>query len=71
MKITKDMSIGEVVELCPDAVDVLMEYGLHCVGCGAAMWETLEEGAMGHGMSTDVLESLLGDINELCNDEKK
>lgn len=65
MNITRDMTVGEIVELVPDSVDVLLEYGLHCVGCGASMWETLEEGALGHGMSEDLLESLLEELNEL------
>lgn len=65
MNITRDMTVGEIVELVPDAVDVLLEYGLHCVGCGASMWETVEEGALGHGMSEDLLESLLEELNEL------
>ena len=48
--ITKDMPIGEVVERYPEAAEVLTAYGLHCVGCHVSPFETVEQGALGHGM---------------------
>ena len=38
--ITKDMTIGEMVQKFPSAAEVLQEEGVHCVGCGAAYFET-------------------------------
>ena len=55
MKITKDMTIGEVVRQFPDSVAVLMSFGMGCVGCPSAQAETLEEAAMVHGLSLDDL----------------
>ena len=55
MKITKDMTIGEVVRQFPDSVQVLMSFGMGCVGCPSAQAETLEEAAMVHGLSLDDL----------------
>ena len=57
MKITKDMTIGELIRLNPKAVPVLMSFGMGCVGCPSAQMETLEEAAQVHGM----------DINEMLD----
>lgn len=62
--INKHMSIAEVVEIHPDSIDVFLEYGLHCVGCGAAAWESIEDGALGHGMSGELVDQLVEELNE-------
>mgnify|MGYP000170254080 CR=1 FL=1 len=59
MKITKDMTIGEVVRNFPQSVGVLMSFGMGCVGCPSAQAETLEEAAMVHGMNLDELMNAL------------
>lgn len=61
MKITKDMTIGEVVRQHANSVDVLMSFGMGCVGCPSAQAETLEEAAMVHGLD---LEKLLEALNK-------
>lgn len=53
--ITKDMTIGEIIRTKPEAAAVLMQAGMHCLGCPSAQSETLEEAAMVHGMSIDEL----------------
>ena len=55
MKITKDMTIGEVVRQFPESVEVLMGFGMGCVGCPSAQAETIEEAAMVHGLNLDDL----------------
>jgi hybrid cluster-associated redox disulfide protein len=55
MKITKDMTIGEVVRQYPESVAVLMSFGMGCVGCPSAQAETLEEAAQVHGLNLDEL----------------
>ena len=55
MKATKDMTIGEILRVNPEVAPVLMEAGMHCLGCPSAQAESLEEAAMVHGM----------DINDL------
>ena len=42
-KITKNTKLGEVMQINPEAGMILFEYGLHCVGCGLASMETLEQ----------------------------
>ena len=60
MKITKDMTIGEVVRQKPESVKILMDFGMGCVGCPSAQAETLEEAATVHGLN---LEELMTAIN--------
>ncbi|MDW5300241.1 MAG: DUF1858 domain-containing protein [Sedimentibacter sp.] len=61
MVITKDMIINQVVSARPDAAEILMAYGMGCVGCPSAQMETLEEAAAVHGMN---LELLLAALNK-------
>ncbi|CAM2867338.1 DUF1858 domain-containing protein [Hathewaya histolytica] len=61
MKINKEMTIGEVVRQYPDVVEVLMSFGMGCVGCPSAQSETLEEAAMVHGMDIEQLMNALND----------
>ena len=53
--ITKDMGITEVVQKWPQTAQVLMDYGMGCLGCAAAHFENIEQGAMGHGIDVDAL----------------
>ena len=54
-QITKDMTIGEILRTNTDIAPVLMEAGMHCLGCPSAQAESLEEAAMVHGMDIDDL----------------
>lgn len=60
MKIDKDMVIGELLRQKPEAAQVLMAFGLGCVGCPASQMESLEEAAQVHGMD---LQKLLDALN--------
>ena len=60
MKLTKDMTIGELLMMDRSAGMILMQNGMHCVGCPSAAGETLEEASMVHGMNCD---KLVADIN--------
>ena len=53
--ITKDMTIGEILRTSPEVAPVLMEAGMHCLGCPSAQAESLEEAAIVHGMDVDGL----------------
>lgn len=59
--ITKDTTIGEVVRTYPDKIDVLMDFGMGCVGCPASQSETIEQAAMVHGLD---VEDLLAALNK-------
>ena len=59
MKIDKDTKIGEIVEKAPEKAEILLEVGMHCLGCPASQAETLEEACAVHGLDVDeVLEKL-------------
>lgn len=55
MKITKDMTIGEILRTNPAVAPVLLDAGMHCLGCPSAQAESLEEAAMVHGIDIDAL----------------
>ena len=55
MEITKDMLIGEIIRNKPEAVDILLRFGLGCIGCPASQMESLEEAAMVHGIEVNEL----------------
>ena len=53
--VTKEMTIGEVLNINMDIAPILMEIGMHCLGCPASQMETLEEAAMVHGIDSVLL----------------
>ena len=60
MKIEKTTKIGELLEKAPEKADILLEAGMHCLGCPASQAETLEEACMVHGID---VEELLNKLN--------
>lgn len=60
-QVTKDMLIGEMLQVDIGIAPILMASGMHCIGCPASQGESLEEAAMVHGMDCD---ELLNRINE-------
>lgn len=62
MTITKDMSIIDVVQNYPDTAMVFMYAGMGCLGCAAARFENIEQGAMAHGIDIDALMEALNDV---------
>lgn len=63
------MTIGEVVQQYPSTVPVLLEAGVHCVGCHVAAWETLEEGFKGHGMDDEDIEFIMSKLNNIISED--
>ena len=55
VKVTKEMNIMEAVEKYPIIAQVLMRYGLGCVGCIISTAETLGEGIAAHGLNPDII----------------
>jgi hybrid cluster-associated redox disulfide protein len=64
-RITKDMSLGEIVERFPQTTEVMLDFGLHCFGCHIAKFETLEQGAKAHGLEDEQIEELLKELNKV------
>jgi hybrid cluster-associated redox disulfide protein len=67
-EVTKNMTFEELTSKYPEVVSSLFEKGLHCVGCHAAHTETIEQGALVHGINPD---KLVKEINLIISREKK
>ncbi len=61
--ISKKMIFAELLEKHPEAANTLFESGLHCIGCGGAMYETIEQGCLAHGFSEKQIDELVKKIN--------
>ena len=57
----KDTKIGEIIENAPEKAEILLQAGMHCLGCPASQAETIEEACMVHGID---VEELLEEINK-------
>ena len=72
-KITKDLTISEIFDSFPDKAELLadavMNRGLHCVGCYANAFESLEEGFVGHGFTKKELNDALKELNLIISDD--
>ena len=53
--VTKEMTIGELLMAHPNVAPILMEIGMHCLGCPSAQGESLEMAAMVHGIDAELL----------------
>lgn len=62
MQISKDMLIGQLVNMDEMIAPMLMRAGMHCLGCPSAQGETLEEACMVHGIDCDVLVAQMNEV---------
>ncbi len=53
MKIEKTTKIGELLEIAPEKAEILLNAGMHCLGCPASQEETIEEACMVHGIDVE------------------
>ncbi len=60
-EVTKDMTIGDVLDAERETVPFFLEMGMHCLGCPASRGETIEQACMVHGVDVD---DLVSKINE-------
>ncbi len=54
-QISKETTIGELLRINPEVAPILMEVGMHCLGCPSAQAECLADAAMVHGLDADLL----------------
>ena len=64
-KVTKEMSIIDIVQNHPETLEVFAKYGMGCIGCAAARYENLEAGAKVHGFDAD---AMVAEINALIGE---
>lgn len=63
-KITKEMNINEILQKYPESVEIFLKHGFHCLGCAAASFENLEDGAKAHGIDADKMVEELNEVTE-------
>lgn len=68
MEITKATTMGEMLQYDMGIAYVLMEAGMHCVGCPSSIGESLEEACMVHGLNAD---EVMANIQEYMNAKKE
>lgn len=61
-QVTKDMLIGQLLQIDANIAPILMRAGMHCLGCPSSQMESLEEAAMVHGLDVDVLVNQINDF---------
>ena len=54
-QVTKSTMIGELLQIDENIAPILLNIGMHCLGCPSSQMETLEEAAMVHGIELEVL----------------
>lgn len=62
MNITKDMLIGDVLDMNRDAAQFFIEIGMHCLGCPASRGETIEQACAVHNTDADTLVAKLNEF---------
>lgn len=60
------MLIGDVIKRVPQAAEIMTAYGLHCTSCSVNTFEPIKAGAMGHGMTEEIADEMLAEINKVA-----
>lgn len=67
-QVTKTTMIGELLQIDEEVAPILLNIGMHCLGCPSSQMETIEEAAMVHGIDAD---SLVEQINTFLARDKE
>lgn len=62
--ITKEMTVGQILRLYPQTVQIFLELGMHCLGCPSSTMESIEGAALTHGRRVDDLVKQLNNAVE-------
>lgn len=62
MKVNKEMTIAELIQVDEGVVPILFDAGMHCIGCPSAQGESLEMACMVHGIDADALTDKLNEF---------
>ena len=69
MKITKNALINDTIEKHPEVAEVLMGYGLNCVGCIFSNEDTIGAGAKIHGLNDETIDMIIKDVNTVIKND--
>lgn len=61
-QVTKDTMIGELLQIDEGVAPILLDIGMHCLGCPSSQMESIEEAAMVHGIEPDALVSKINEF---------
>jgi hybrid cluster-associated redox disulfide protein len=64
LEVKKEMTFAQLLTKKPEAMNILFENGLHCIGCHMSAYETIEQGCLAHGMSKEDIENLIKQLNK-------
>ncbi len=67
--VTKDMVIADVLKKYPDVAVVMLEHGLHCVGCHANVFDTIEAGSQVHGLDDETIDAMVVEMNKFIAEQ--
>lgn len=67
-QVTKSTMIGELLSVDENVAPILLNIGMHCLGCPSSQMETIEEAAMVHGIDAD---ALVAQINDFLSQSQK
>ncbi len=65
-RVTKDTMIGDLLQIDQNVAPLLLNIGMHCLGCPSSQMETIEEAAMVHGLDPD---DLVVEINTFIDND--
>lgn len=66
-----DILISTAVSRYPEIVPVLMQYGIHCIGCHVSAYESLYDGLAGHGFSDDNIQRVISELNKVIAEQNE
>lgn len=61
-QVTRETMIGELLNIDQNVAPILLNIGMHCLGCPSSQMETIEEAAMVHGIDADELVQTINDF---------
>ena len=67
-KVTPDMIISDILKLDKGTIPILLNSGMHCLGCPSATGESLEDACAVHGIDVN---KLVADLNEYLETKQK
>ena len=63
-EVKKEMTFAQLLTKKPEAMNILFENGLHCIGCHMSAYETIEQGCLAHGMTNKQIDVLVKKLNK-------
>ncbi len=71
IKVTKDTLVGDLLQSYPQSVEIMANYGFHCINCNFNAFDSIENGAKIHGLTEAQINSLVSELNSMNSEEQK